>query len=179
MQQINVIRTGMLVLEPQVAAHAAEMFEVLADPAIYEFENDPPQSAEWLRRRFEALESRMSPDGEEQWLNWVVRLPTGPLAGYVQATIGRDRTAHVAYVLGSKFWGRGVGSTAVNAMLNELVATYGVSTFVATLKARNYRSIALLRRLGFAEDRSRSASAETLESDEIVMLKAMSAANGV
>jgi RimJ/RimL family protein N-acetyltransferase len=176
---MNVIRTDTLTLEPQVAAHAAEMFAVLVDPAIYEFENSPPESVAWLLRRFEALESRLSPDGEEQWLNWVVRLSTGALAGYVQATIGRDRAAHVAYVLGSKFWGRGVGSTAVKAMLNELVVSYGVSTFVATLKRRNYRSVALLRRLGFAEDRSRSASAETLESDEIVMLKAMSAANGV
>jgi [ribosomal protein S5]-alanine N-acetyltransferase len=171
---INIIRAGMLVLESQVAAHAEEMFAVLADPAIYEFEGSPPESVAWLRRRFEALESRMSPSGEEQWLNWVARLPTGELAGYVQATIGLDRAAHVAYVFGSKFWGRGVGSTAVNAMLNELVVAYGVSAFVATLKASNYRSAALLRRLGFAEARSRRVSAETLDPDEIVMSKALS-----
>jgi hypothetical protein len=55
------------------------MFAVLCDPAIYEFENEPPPSVEWLRARFAKLESRRSPDGEEQWLNWVVRLPSSEL----------------------------------------------------------------------------------------------------
>ena len=48
-------------LEPLVAAHAREMFDVLSDPAIYEFENAPPASQEWLTRRFERLEQRWSP----------------------------------------------------------------------------------------------------------------------
>ena len=46
------------VLEPQLAAHAQEMFTVLSDPAIYEFENAPPIDEEWLRKRFARLESR-------------------------------------------------------------------------------------------------------------------------
>ena len=41
------------VLEPQVAAHAEAMFVVLSDPAIYAYENAPPESLEWLRKRFE------------------------------------------------------------------------------------------------------------------------------
>ena len=132
---MNTIRTDTLVLEPQLTAHAAEMFDVLSDPAIYEFENSPPESLGWLERRFAGLESRLSPNGEEQWLNWVVRLPTGVLAGYVQASVAKDHTAHVAYELGSKFWRKGVGTAAVSAMLEELAARYAVRTFVATLKA--------------------------------------------
>ncbi|WP_255420698.1 hypothetical protein [Paucibacter sp. KBW04] len=34
----------LLQLEPQTAAHAQEMFSVLSDPRIYEFENSPPSS---------------------------------------------------------------------------------------------------------------------------------------
>jgi hypothetical protein len=63
---MRVLETGALTLEPQTAAHAEEMFRVLSDPAIYEYENDPPASLEWLRARFERLESRRSPDGREQ-----------------------------------------------------------------------------------------------------------------
>jgi hypothetical protein len=48
---VHILRAGALVLEPQVAAHAAEMFRVLGDPAIYEFENAPPESEAWLARR--------------------------------------------------------------------------------------------------------------------------------
>lgn len=146
---MNSVDAGPVALEPQIAAHAAEMFVVLSDPAIYEFENSPPRSVAWLTERYATLESRVSPDGEEQWLNWVIRLPSGSLAGYVQATIARDRTAHIAYELASKFWRQGIGSAAVGAMLKELAASYGVCTCIATLKERNYRSLALLLSLGF------------------------------
>jgi hypothetical protein len=90
---VRTIRAGDLVLEPQVEAHAAEMFAVLSDPAIYEFENESPPSEARLAGRFRRLESRRSPDGRERWLNWVVRLPSGELAGYVQAMVrpGRRR----------------------------------------------------------------------------------------
>lgn len=159
---MNRIRAGQLVLEPQVAAHAAEMFDVLSDPAIYEFENSPPESASWLAERFAKLESRVSPEGAEQWLNWVIRLPTGALAGYVQATVTGDRKAHIAYELGCRFWRQGIGSAVVSAMLRELLATYGVCVFEATLKEGNYRSFALLRSLGFER-------ADLSDDDEIIM----------
>ena len=158
------IKAGQLVLEPQVVAHAAEMFAILSDPAIYEFENAPPESVTWLAERFEKLESRVSPDGAEQWLNWVIRLPSGALAGYVQATIAVDRTARIAYELESRFWRQGIGGTAVSGMLKELAATYGVCVCIATLKERNYRSLALLQSLGF--ERAGSSN-----SDEVVMRK--------
>ena len=161
---MNRVSTASLTLEPQLAAHAVEMFEVLSDPAIYEFENSPPVSAAWLAERFAMLESRVSPDGAQHWLNWVIRLPTGALAGYVQATIAQDHTAQIAYELGSQFWRQRIGSTAVRAMLAELAAAYGVHTFTATLKERNYRSLALLRSLGF--ERAGSSG-----SDEVVMCK--------
>jgi hypothetical protein len=34
--EMNRVSAGSLVLEPQIAAHATEMFDVLSDPAIYE-----------------------------------------------------------------------------------------------------------------------------------------------
>jgi [ribosomal protein S5]-alanine N-acetyltransferase len=161
---MNRVPAGTLVLEPQLAVHAAQMFEMLSDPAIYEFENTPPVSAASLAERFARLESRVSPDRTEQWLNWVIRLPTGALAGYVQATIAADGTAHIAYELGSAFWRQHIGSTVVRAMLAELSSTYGVCTFAATLKERNHRSLALLQSLGFELAGSNG-------SDEVVMRK--------
>lgn len=91
-----------------------------------------------------------------------LQAPTSVLAGYVQATLASDGTAHIAYVPGSRFWRQGIGSAAVRGMLRELESTYGARSFVATLKKRNHRSLALSRSLGF--ERSRSE-----ESDEVVM----------
>jgi hypothetical protein len=90
-----------LTLEPQTAAHAEQMFAVLCDPAICEFENQPPPSLQWLRERYARLESRHSADGTQQWLIWVIRLPDGKLAGYVQATVHPDGRAASAYELAS------------------------------------------------------------------------------
>ena len=104
------LHAALCVLEPQVAAHAPEMFAVLSDPAIYEFENAPPVSQAWLEERFRKLETRTSADGSEQWLNWVVRLPSGELTGYTQATIEPSGVATVGYELANAWWGRGLGT---------------------------------------------------------------------
>jgi ribosomal-protein-alanine N-acetyltransferase len=160
------------VLEPQLAAHAHEMFAVLSDPAIYEFENAPPIDEEWLRKRYERLESRGSSDGTQQWLNWVIRLQGGKLAGYVQATVLPDRTAYVAYELNSQYWRQGIGSSAVRAVLQELHDQYGIAVVVSVLKAKNYRSEALLRKLGFVQADEEQAARHRDEPDELVMVKA-------
>lgn len=159
-------------LEPLVAAHAREMFDVLSDPAIYEFENEPPASQEWLTRRFERLEQRWSPDGTDQWLNWIIRLPDGAPAGSVQATVLPSATAYVAYELSSRYWRQGIGSSAVSAMLDELRLMYGVTVFMAILKAGNFRSRELLRRLGFSVATSAEIADHRAEPDELVMMRA-------
>lgn len=155
------------------------MFGVLNDPAIYQFENAPPASLAWLEQRFTKLESRCSADGSEQWLNWVVRLPSGELAGYVQATVmteGLTTFAYVAYEFASRYWRRGIGSASVRAVLDELAANYAVQTFVAELKADNFRSVALLQHLGFGDALPASLQHLSCEDDEIIMSKSASLA---
>lgn len=165
------VASELLALEPQVAAHAAELFAPLQDPALYEHENEPPESLEWLRTRFERLETRRSADGREHWLNWVVRLPTGEAAGYVQATVDPAGRADIAYVLGSRWWGRGLAGAAVRLMIEELVATYGVTRLTAVLKRTNDRSVRLLHRLGFREGTAAEYDAYRPDPDEWLYLR--------
>jgi RimJ/RimL family protein N-acetyltransferase len=148
------------------------MFSVLSDPAIYEFENAPPVTENWLTKRYERLESRGSDDGAEQWLNWVIRLPDGKLAGYVQATVLPDHTSYLAYELNSLYWRQGIGSSAVGAVLQELQEQYGVQVLVAVLKAKNYRSEGLLRKLGFDPASKEQEALHRDEADEMVLVKA-------
>lgn len=175
---MRVLQATRCTLEPQVQAHAAEMFEVLSDPAIYEFENAPPPSAQWLAEHYRRLEARGPEDGSEQWLNWVVRLPGGALAGYVQASVLPSSVAYVAYELGSAHWRQGIGSSAVRAMLEELRTQHGVHTFVAVLKAANFRSEALLRSLGFEPGSPAQQAQHRDGPDELVMLRAAAPAPG-
>lgn len=167
--QMRFVSAASLALEPQVVAHAAELFAVLSDPAIYEYENEPPSSLAWLRARFEKLESRQSPDGNEQWLNWVIRIPNGELIGYVQATVRAGGQAAIAYELASAYWGRGLASQAVGAMLGELAARYGVHDVSATLKSANHRSMRLLERLGFEPASQEEYGRRQVPPDECLM----------
>jgi [ribosomal protein S5]-alanine N-acetyltransferase len=157
---MRTIETARLTLEPQVAEHAEAMFAVLGDPAIYTFENAPPASLEALCQRFAALALRRSPDGREQWLNWVLRLHSGNLIGYVQATVDANGGAFVAYQLASAHWGRGLASEAVEGMITELAATYRVQRLAAVYKRANVRSRRLLERLGFVPADGHATSAD-------------------
>jgi len=163
---MRAVVTGDFTLEPQVAAHAGEMFTVLGDPALYQYENAPPPSIDWLRTRFAKLESRRSPNGQEQWLNWVIRLPTAELAGFVQATVRADGGAAIAYVLASRHWGRGLATRAVQAMIDELVERCAVRRLSAVFKRENRRSMRLLQRLGFELAAPRQEDGFAIEPDE-------------
>lgn len=163
------LAAGDVTLEPQVAAHAEEMFAVLSDPAIYAYENEPPPSLEWLRERFARLESRQSGDGRERWLNWVIRIPGSGLAGYVQASVRANGRAAIAYELNSRHWGRGLASQAVLAMIRELAEHYQVTQLFAVAKRRNLRSIRFLERLGFSPAEPDPRDNQSLEPDEVLM----------
>jgi RimJ/RimL family protein N-acetyltransferase len=166
---MNVIETATLALEPQTAAHAEEMFAVLSDPEIYRHENEPPASLEWLRTRFTKLESRRSADGREEWLNWVIRLPTSELIGYVQATVHPDGSAGIAYVLSSAYWGRGLARLAVQSMIYELFEHHRVRSLSAVLKRENIRSMRLLEHLGFLPASAEQHARHQVEPGELLM----------
>lgn len=171
---MRVIRTANLILEPQRAAHAAEMFVVLSDPAIYAYENAPPASLDALHARYAQLESRQSDDGRQQWLNWVVRIGAGELIGYVQATVGPesdDGSALIAYEFASAFWGRGLAHEAAAAMITELVERYRVRSLFAILKRENYRSMRLLQRLNFSMATPEQHVAYHVDTDEALMTR--------
>ncbi|UCC14830.1 MAG: GNAT family N-acetyltransferase [Gammaproteobacteria bacterium] len=168
---MNTLLVEGMTLEPQTSAHADEMFAVLSDPAIYKYENEPPASVEWLRNRYRQLETRRSPDGSQQWLNWVVRLPDSRLAGYVQATVGAEGHCHIAYIFASAFWGKGYAFESVEAMIAELAASYGARTLWAVFKEDNSRSYRLLERLAFHPAAPADYRRHGVESDEMLMTR--------
>lgn len=163
------LRAGPLRLEPLQPAHAPEMFELLQDPALYEFENQPPTSLAWLQARYARLAAGRSDDGRETWLNWIVRLPSGEAAGYVQATVMQGGSAYLGYEIASRHWRRGIASTALRAVMDELAQRHGVQVVLAVLKAANHRSLGLLRHLGFSDTAPLKAVRADCSSDEIVM----------
>lgn len=166
---MRVIETPRLTLEPLTVSHAEEMFPVLSDPAIYEFENQPSESVAALSARYQRLETRVSPDGTERWLNWVIRKRGGQLIGYVQATIGSNGRAAIAYELSSEFWRQGFGLEATQAMITELAEEHAGCVLTAVLKRKNFRSLGLLERLGFVPASAELLAQSQVDPDEVLM----------
>ena len=126
------LRGGRLVLEPLQVAHAAETVTVLADADLFAFTGGSPPSRTVLEQRY-ARQVAGSLDPAEQWHNWVVRLGAGgPAVGYVQATVGPAAgAAELAWVVGTRFQGRGLAREAAALVLEHLWARGDVTRVVA------------------------------------------------
>jgi RimJ/RimL family protein N-acetyltransferase len=119
-------------LAPLTVDDAEEMVGVLSDAALHRFTGGSPPDVEQLRRRYRAQVAGTSPDGSERWLNWIVRLRSdGAAIGYVQATVGSDgRSAELAWVIGTRWHGRGYAREAVTSVVG-ILRSGGVTRLVA------------------------------------------------
>jgi len=169
---MQTITAAELVLQPLTVADADTMFGVLSDPQVYRYlDYGAPPSVEHLRDVYAKLARRKSPDGSQLWLNWVVRQPGATPMGYVQATVSPPGTAWVAYVLSSKYWGRGYARMATQAMIEHLGNAYGTTQYLATVEALNRRSIGLLERLSFRRATSQEAQDHDLSATERLFVR--------
>jgi [ribosomal protein S5]-alanine N-acetyltransferase len=145
------LETERLRLEPLRASHAPAFFPFLQDARIYRYmPQEPPESLAVLEQRYQKLESRLSPEGDEAWLNWAARLKSSSqYAGWVEATVLPDATAMLAYVFFPDFWGHGLAAEACRRVLPVLFADYMLGAVIAQVDARNTASIRLLESLNF------------------------------
>ncbi|MBM7863323.1 GNAT family N-acetyltransferase [Lentzea nigeriaca] len=135
------IATARLDLLPLRVEHAAEMAEVLADPALHTFIGGAPYSPEALLARYERLVAG-SPDPAERWLNWVIFVrDEGCLAGTVQATVA-NHTAEIAWVVGTLWQGRGIATEATRGLVGWL-RTQPVHTVIAHIHPDHHASAAV------------------------------------
>ena len=146
------LATPRLLLESIAVGHATTLFEALQAAELYTYiPQEAPSSLEALTARFEALTSRRSPDGHEDWLNWALRQrATAVYIGTVQATVRTDHTALLAYMIFPAFWRQGYAREACARVIAHLFEDYHVSRIAAEIDTRNIASIRLVEALGFA-----------------------------
>jgi RimJ/RimL family protein N-acetyltransferase len=118
---------------------------VLADPSLYEFTGGTPPTLDELTARYARQSAGRSPDGSEQWLNWVVLLGEEAI-GYVQATVTGPE-AEIAWVISSAHQGHGYATEAATAMVDRLTAS-GVTRLVAHVHPDHEASGRVAARLG-------------------------------
>lgn len=151
------LTTARLDLTPLQVSDAEEMADVLADPALYTVIGGEPPTVDTLSRRYALLTVGQSPDGQEQWLNWVVRLrgdhltgreDAGRAVGTVQATVsGGGACAEVAWVVATAWQHRGYAAEASQALVGWL-RECGVDQVIAHIHPDHAASQAVARRAG-------------------------------
>lgn len=143
---ITTIHTPRLDLLPLRVDHAAEMAEVLSDPALHTFIGGTPASPAALRTRYERLVAG-SPDPAVTWLNWVLhhRADTH-LLGTVQATVTGE-TAEIAWITGTPWQGHGYASEAVRGLITWL-GERPVHTVIAHIHPDHLASASVARATG-------------------------------
>ena len=144
-QELRVGARVTIELSPLTVDHAPAMVAVLSDPSLYEFTGGTPPTLEELTARYARQTVGHSPDGSEQWLNWVVLLDSTPV-GYVQATVVGD-SAEIAWVISPSVQGRGLATEAARAMVGLLTAA-GVRRLVAHVHPDHAASARVAERLG-------------------------------
>lgn len=146
------LATDRLDLVPLRVADAGEMVAVLADPALYAWIGGTPPRRADLVRQFRAQVAGRSPDGREEWHNWIVReRASGAATGFVQATIVLDGqpSAEIAWVIGTSWQGRGFATEAARALVAWLEAR-DVRSIVAHIHPDHAASAAVAGRAGLA-----------------------------
>jgi RimJ/RimL family protein N-acetyltransferase len=143
------LTTERLLLEPLRPAHPTEMVVVLDDPELHRHVGGQPLLLEELRKRYEHRARGRSDDGSERWFNWIIRDRTsGDALGYVQATVeAASGIADVAWVVGSRFQGRGYAREAASAMVSWLCGN-GVTAVSAHLHPGTRASEKVARAIG-------------------------------
>ena len=145
------MRSGRLSLTPLAVTDADEMVGVLSGAALYTFTGGSPPSLGELRARYARLAARRSPDGREEWRNWIIRRePDRAAVGYVQATIADAGTrAEIAWVVGLNWQRQGFAAESVRALVAWLDAR-GVTAIQAHIHPDHAASAAVARRAGLA-----------------------------
>lgn len=143
------IETKRLVIEPVTQSHAEQMVDVLGDPVLYQYIPFDPPTLEKLQQRYKRWEVRISPQQDEIWLNWVVRLKGSNLyIGDVQAGYKDDKIASIAYMTAKKYQHFGYTHEGLGAVIAFLFEQLHVSAVKAWIDTRNQRSIHLVKKLG-------------------------------
>lgn len=126
------------------------MAGVLSAPELYTHIGGEPPTTEGLTDLYARQTVGHSPDGSQQWLNWVVLDQGREPVGYVQASRPVDgASADIAWVIGLAWQGAGRATAAARLMVADL-AGRGVEEITAYIHPENVASVGVARRLGMS-----------------------------
>jgi len=148
MSHLRIRLTDRLRLEPLGVRHADDLLALFLDPAVAEW------YGRWTRERVDREVARIarlwSVDGVHKWMAYhrATGVPVGRGGLSRQRVDGRE-CLELGWALHRGFWGQGYATEIGRAGLAFAFDELGADEVVSFTEARNSRSRAVMRRLGF------------------------------
>lgn len=144
------IRTLRLRIRPVRAADAEALYNIRQRVARFQGRSD--RTLEETRAIYAEMETR-EPGSQPGWHQYVIHGASG-ITGDIGVNFDEPgpHQVEIGYSLHPDFWGQGIASEALSALLDHLFHKRGLHRGVAITGASNRRSRALLERLGFREE---------------------------
>ena len=152
MNKTQTLETQRLTLQPLVAADAQRLFPLMSDPSVMAHwdiseVDDPDLVAAIVAGQVRDMEAGRA-------IHWAIRrLNDGQFVGVCDLSdIDRwHHRAEIGFMLDRDAWGQGYGFEAMSAVLTH-AAAMNLRKLTARTQLGNFRSDALLEKLGFHEE---------------------------
>jgi len=96
----------------------------------------------------------------ESRLLMVKHTHTNTIIGFIFIVINNDRDAHIGYLLGEEYWGKGYASELLKGFIDLMTHENKTKRLIAGVATNNITSCNLLKKLGFTK--SVSGNNETI-----------------
>lgn len=149
--EMHALASPRLRLYPMVVAHAEELYRLFQDSGLYTWiAREVPTDFAKFRDGIKFLESQLSRDGTEYWLNWVCRhVDTHEIIGKVEISLHRTTLEfNLAYTIFKPFQRQGYAREACLTAMDHVAAKYGAKKALIYMDVRNLASVALAESLG-------------------------------
>ena len=144
-----VLQTARLILREVRPADAADVLGFRGDPYVQRFNSEPLKT---LQEAAVFIEEALQQHATQAGFGWAITLrgQDRVLGGVsLHAWEKYHRRAEVGYDLARAFWGQGIGSEAVRAVLAFGFTQLNLNRIEAATIADNHESVNLLKKLGF------------------------------
>ena len=146
--------TANYALEPMTDADAPELLAHLSDPAVTEYMDILP--LETLEQALAVIAWAGDIHGSGTGVRFAIRARDGGAflgsAGFNSLVLERGCRGEIAYDLGRAWWGRGVMTEVLPALIDMGFRRLGLQRLEAMVTPGNVRSCRLLERHGFAAE---------------------------
>lgn len=148
-----VLTTERLILRPLATSDADALYTVFSDPAVVRYWSAEP----WTDISFAhtAIARALEAYRDETELRFAIELVSNrQLIGTVALHhfFNQNNRCELGYALGSRHWGQGYASEALNAALEHGFREVGLNRIEADIDPRNEASGRVLEKLGFRRE---------------------------